>query len=84
MKHYISLWNQNSKALKCLLRGFSQSSACLSPFQKLVVQNCYVNEQEFVLELTHCEMTAEKNHRGKFELGKYLSRKYVGMFKKSK
>ena len=56
-------------------------SVTFSPFQRSVVQNC---EQEFVVELTHCEMTAEKNHRGKFELGKFLSRKYVGMFEKSK
>ena len=43
-----------------------------------------LHEQEFVVELTHCEMTAEKNHHGKFELGKFLSRKYMGMFEKSK
>jgi len=39
MKHYILFWNQNSKALKCLLGVFSPSSACLDQFQSWLVQN---------------------------------------------
>jgi len=39
MKHYILFWNQNSKALKCLLHVFSTRSACLDRLQSWIVQN---------------------------------------------